>query len=108
MHQLDGRRRLFRMTDSDQNQAHANDSDLPISGAAEAHARELERPPERPSAGLLPAPMSMDSVLPNLSEYALVIDARSPHEFADDHIPGAVNLPVVNDEEFAQVGIAYK
>jgi len=108
MHQLDGRQRLFRMTDSDQNQAHANDSDLPISPAAKAHARELERPPESPSAGLLPAPMSIDSVLPNLSEYALVIDARSPHEFADDHIPGAVNLPVVNDEEFAQVGIAYK
>ena len=42
------------------------------------------------------------------ASYALVIDARSPHEFAQDHIPGAVNLPVVDDEEFAQVGIRHK
>ncbi|MCO5123251.1 MAG: tRNA 2-selenouridine(34) synthase MnmH [Rhizobacter sp.] len=42
------------------------------------------------------------------ASYALVIDARSPHEFAEDHIPGAVNLPVVDDEEFAEVGIRHK
>lgn len=42
------------------------------------------------------------------SSYALVIDARSPHEFAEDHLPGAVNLPVVDDEEFAEVGIQHK
>jgi tRNA 2-selenouridine synthase len=42
------------------------------------------------------------------ASYALVIDARSPHEFAEDHVPGAVNLPVVDDEEFAQVGIRHK
>ncbi len=40
--------------------------------------------------------------------YALIIDARSPHEFAEDHVPGAVNLPVVDDAEFAEVGIQYK
>jgi tRNA 2-selenouridine synthase len=40
--------------------------------------------------------------------YALVIDARSPHEFAEDHVPGAVNLPVVDDAEFAEVGIQHK
>lgn len=39
--------------------------------------------------------------------YALVIDARTPHEFADDHIPGAVNLPVVDDAQFAEVGTVY-
>ena len=42
------------------------------------------------------------------ASYALVIDARSPHEFAEDHIPGAVNLPVVDDNEFAEVGIQHK
>ena len=42
------------------------------------------------------------------ASYALVIDARSPHEFAQDHIPGAVNLPVVDDAEFAEVGIRHK
>ncbi|MBE2241642.1 MAG: tRNA 2-selenouridine(34) synthase MnmH [Burkholderiaceae bacterium] len=42
------------------------------------------------------------------ASYALVIDARSPHEFAQDHVPGAVNLPVVDDAEFAEVGIRHK
>src|ERR1700712_5174804 len=41
-------------------------------------------------------------------QYALVIDARSPHEYLEDHVPGAVNLPVVDDAEFAEVGIRYK
>ena len=31
------------------------------------------------------------------SDYALVIDARSPREYVEDHLPLAVNLPVVND-----------
>lgn len=44
----------------------------------------------------------------DLGSYSLVIDARSPREYADDHIPGAVNLPVVDDQQFAEVGIAYK
>ncbi len=39
-----------------------------------------------------------------LHRYALIIDARSPHEYAEDHLPGALNLPVVNDREFAEVG----
>lgn len=42
------------------------------------------------------------------SSYALVIDARSPHEYAEDHIPGAVNLPVVDDAEYAEVGTKHK
>jgi len=37
-----------------------------------------------------------------------IIDVRSPSEFADDHIPGAINLPVLNDEERAEVGTIYK
>ena len=41
-------------------------------------------------------------------QYALIIDARSPHEYAEDHVPGAVNLPVVDDAEFAEVGIRHK
>lgn len=44
----------------------------------------------------------------DFSEYALVIDARSPREYAEDHIPGAVSLPVVNDEEYAQVGTLHR
>lgn len=36
-----------------------------------------------------------------------VIDVRSPSEFALDHIPGAVNLPVLDDAQRAEVGTIY-
>jgi tRNA 2-selenouridine synthase len=36
-----------------------------------------------------------------------VIDVRSPGEFAEDHAPGAINLPVLTDEERAEVGTIY-
>ena len=41
-------------------------------------------------------------------EYALVIDARSEREYAEDHLPCAVNLPVVDNEEYAEVGTTHK
>ena len=37
-----------------------------------------------------------------------LIDVRSPGEFARGAAPGAVNLPLLNDEERAAVGVAYK
>lgn len=37
-----------------------------------------------------------------------VIDVRTPSEFAEDHIPGALNLPVLSDAERVQVGTMYK
>ncbi|MBO9454855.1 tRNA 2-selenouridine(34) synthase MnmH [Paracoccus sp. R12_1] len=37
-----------------------------------------------------------------------IIDVRSPQEFAEDHLPGAINLPVLDDQERAQVGTIYK
>ncbi|MCB6179603.1 tRNA 2-selenouridine(34) synthase MnmH [Rhodobacter sp. Har01] len=36
-----------------------------------------------------------------------VIDVRSPSEFAEDHVPGAISLPVLDDEERARVGTIY-
>jgi tRNA 2-selenouridine synthase len=36
-----------------------------------------------------------------------LVDVRSPSEFAEDHIPGAINLPVLSDAERAQVGTVY-
>ncbi len=36
-----------------------------------------------------------------------VIDARSPSEYAEDHVPGAVNLPVLDDDERARIGTVY-
>ncbi|MFW2545590.1 tRNA 2-selenouridine(34) synthase MnmH [Primorskyibacter sp. 2E107] len=37
-----------------------------------------------------------------------VIDVRSPAEFAENHVPGAINLPVLDNEERARVGTLYK
>lgn len=42
-----------------------------------------------------------------LARFDMVIDVRSPGEFAEDHVPGAVNLPVLSDAERAQVGTVY-
>lgn len=36
-----------------------------------------------------------------------IIDVRSPAEFALDHIPGAINLPVLDDTQRAEVGTEY-
>jgi len=40
--------------------------------------------------------------------FAEVIDVRSPSEFAEDHVPGAGNFPVLDDEERARIGTLYK
>lgn len=42
------------------------------------------------------------------AQYDVVIDARSPREFLDDHIPCAINLPVVDSDQYAVVGTLYK
>ncbi len=49
-----------------------------------------------------------DLGIEEFARYALVIDARSPHEYDEDHIPGAVNLPVVDDAQYAEVGTTHK
>ena len=43
-----------------------------------------------------------------LGEFDEIIDARSPGEYADDHLPGAISCPVLSDEERARVGTLYK
>ncbi|SFA42156.1 tRNA 2-selenouridine synthase [Paracoccus halophilus] len=45
---------------------------------------------------------------PALSGFDTIIDTRSPAEFAEDHLPGAISLPVLSDEERARVGTIYK
>lgn len=46
--------------------------------------------------------------LTQLGEFDDIIDVRTPSEFADDHIPGAINCPVLSDEERIAVGTLYK
>ncbi|WP_322865009.1 tRNA 2-selenouridine(34) synthase MnmH [Aquicoccus sp. G2-2] len=36
-----------------------------------------------------------------------IIDVRSPAEYAEDHVPGAINLPVLSDTQRAEVGTIY-
>lgn len=43
-----------------------------------------------------------------LSGFDEIIDARTSAEFAEDHIPGAVNLPVLDNEQRIVVGTMYK
>ena len=42
-----------------------------------------------------------------LGPFDEIIDVRSPGEFAEDHIPGAINLPVLSDVERAEIGTIY-
>jgi tRNA 2-selenouridine synthase len=47
-------------------------------------------------------------VVPGLAAFDRIIDVRSPAEFAEDHLPGAVNWPVLDDDERRTVGTLYK
>lgn len=38
----------------------------------------------------------------------LYVDVRAPIEYNEDHIPGAINLPIFNDEERKEIGTMYK
>ena len=53
-----------------------------------------------------PAPRRHDNKVSveRLGDFADRIDVRSPSEYADDHLPGAANHPVLNDEQRAQIG----
>ncbi len=43
----------------------------------------------------------------SLAPFDAIIDVRSPSEFAEDHVPGAISLPVLSDAERAEVGTIY-
>ncbi len=57
-------------------------------------------------AGMTAAPRSFG--VEDIAAFDTLIDARSPAEFALDHIPGAINCPVLDDEERRIVGTIYK
>ncbi|WP_114638483.1 tRNA 2-selenouridine(34) synthase MnmH [Polynucleobacter necessarius] len=52
--------------------------------------------------------LKTEQFLSELDQFDLVIDVRSPAEFALDHIPGAVNYPVLDNDERATIGTLYK
>jgi tRNA 2-selenouridine synthase len=44
----------------------------------------------------------------SLQDCDAILDTRSPAEFAEDHIPGAISCPVLDNDERARIGTLYK
>ncbi|RFP11106.1 tRNA 2-selenouridine(34) synthase MnmH [Duganella sp. BJB488] len=55
-----------------------------------------------------PEILVFDDALPQLDKFDTIIDVRSPAEYALDHLPGAINAPVLDDAQRIQVGTMYK
>jgi tRNA 2-selenouridine synthase len=52
--------------------------------------------------------ISLEQALAMRDKGALLVDARSPDEFAEATIPGAINVPLLDNAERAEVGTLYK
>ena len=52
--------------------------------------------------------ISAADALARLKAFSTIVDARSESEYAEDHLPGAVNWPSLSDEERQLVGTEYK
>ncbi len=57
-----------------------------------------------PKLGIQTLPITFEA----LQKFDAIIDTRSPAEFAEDHLPGAINCPVLDNEQRIQVGTLYK
>jgi len=55
-----------------------------------------------------PGTVACDAALADLAQFDALIDVRSESEFAIDHLPGAVNCPVLTDPERSEIGMLYK
>lgn len=54
-----------------------------------------------------PAVLPFSELFATLDSYNTIIDVRSPLEFDEDHIPGAINCPVLSNEERVEIGTLY-
>ena len=52
--------------------------------------------------------LSAVEAIQRLHEFDTLIDARSEGEYEEDHLPGAVNWPTLNNEERRDIGTLYK
>lgn len=52
--------------------------------------------------------ISCAQALAQIERFDAIVDVRSESEYADDHIPGAINCPVLSDAERADVGTRHK
>ena len=53
-------------------------------------------------------PLSAAEVLQRLHTFDAVIDARSEDEYAEDHLPNAINWPTLNNDQRRDIGTLYK
>jgi tRNA 2-selenouridine synthase len=53
-------------------------------------------------------PINAAEVMARLSEFDTLVDARSEDEFAEDHLPHAVNWPTLNNAQRIEIGTLYK
>lgn len=53
-------------------------------------------------------PLPAAELLHRLHEFDAIIDARSESEFDEDHLPGALNWPTLNNDERRDIGTLYK
>jgi tRNA 2-selenouridine synthase len=60
------------------------------------------------SRSIMNQTITLEQALVQRDRGTLFIDARSPAEFAAATIPGALNVPILNDAERAEVGTLYK
>ncbi len=56
----------------------------------------------------MPPVIDLDQALELRRRGALLVDVRSPAEYAEATIPGAINVPILNDAERVEIGILYK
>ncbi|PLX92832.1 MAG: tRNA 2-selenouridine(34) synthase MnmH [Desulfuromonas sp.] len=52
--------------------------------------------------------IDIDEALRRRNNDALFVDVRSPDEFADGTIPGAINVPILTNEQRAEIGTLFK
>jgi tRNA 2-selenouridine synthase len=46
--------------------------------------------------------------IPALLDTHCIVDARTPLEFAEDHLPGAINVPILTNPERVEIGTLYR
>jgi len=52
--------------------------------------------------------ITAEQLIENYNDYDLILDVRSPGEFAESRVPGSRNFYALNDEERKEVGTLYK
>lgn len=52
--------------------------------------------------------MDITEVIASLEQFDAIIDVRTPDEWHSDHLPGAINAPVLSNEERIEIGTLYK